>query len=185
MELIRPSEVYLDSYVRALRRGWSPDNTPPHVADEQLRQIEENPQAFFALMDDRDGAGPPITLPDGSTASRLPGFRLWMWDGEVSGSIGLRWQPGSPGLPPHCLGHAGYSVVEWKRNRGYATRALAQLCPLAREVGLPWFELTTDLGNVASQKVILANGGELIEEFAKPAVYGGGSALRFRIYLNR
>jgi predicted acetyltransferase len=150
-----------------------------------LRQIEASPQAFLALLDDREGSGPPITLPDGTTAPRLPGFRLWMWDGGFSGSIGLRWQPGSPDLPPHCLGHAGYSVVGWKRNRGYATRALAQLCPLAREVGLPWIDLTTDLDNVASQKVILANGGELIEQFDKPAAYGGKPALRFRIYLNR
>jgi predicted acetyltransferase len=64
-------------------------------------------------------------------------------------------------------------------------RALAQLCPLARDVGLPWIELTTDLDNVASQRVILANGGEPIEQFDKPAANGGQPAMRFRIYLNR
>jgi predicted acetyltransferase len=165
--------------------GWSSDNTRRHAAQEELREVGANPEAFLAMMDDRDGAGPPITLPDNSVVPRLPGFRLWMWDGAFCGSIGLRWQPGGPDLPPHCLGHVGYSVLPWKRNRGYATQALGQLCPLARDIGLPYIELTTDLDNVASQKVILANGGELIEQFNKPAAYGRQPAMRFRIFLNQ
>ena len=43
-------------------------------------------------------------------------------------------------------------------------------------------ELTTDATNVASQRVITANGGKLVEEFRKPAVYGGAESLRYRIY---
>ena len=43
--------------------------------------------------------------------------------------------------------------------------------------------LTTDPGNVASQRVIVKNGGELIEEFLKPAAHGNAPALRFRIQL--
>jgi predicted acetyltransferase len=37
--------------------------------------------------------------------------------------------------------------------------------------------------NVASRRVIEANGGTLVEEFAKPASHGGGLSLRFRIAL--
>jgi hypothetical protein len=33
----------------------------------------------------------------------------------------------------------------------------------------------------ASQAAILANGGELVERFKKPVVYGAKEALRFRI----
>jgi predicted acetyltransferase len=73
--------------------------------------------------------------------------------------------------------------VPWKRRNGYATRALALLLPDAAAEGLPYVELTTDLDNVASQAVIRANGGELVEEFRKPAVYGGAASLRFRIAL--
>ncbi|HJP59959.1 MAG TPA: hypothetical protein VJ865_08165 [Gemmatimonadaceae bacterium] len=39
------------------------------------------------------------------------------------------------------------------------------------------------MNNVASQHVILSNGGEVIEQFQKPASYGGGVSLRFRIPL--
>jgi predicted acetyltransferase len=45
-------------------------------------------------------------------------------------------------------------------------------------------ELTTDIDNVASQRVIQANGGRLVERFQKPAYYGGGDSLRYRIDLD-
>jgi hypothetical protein len=38
---------------------------------------------------------------------------------------------------------------------------------------------------VASQSVIRANGGEVVEQFQKPAVYGGAMSFRFRIPLAR
>lgn len=120
-------------------------------------------------------------LPDGTAVNRLPGFRRWMWDGEFCGSIGLRWQHGTNALPPYCLGHVGYGVVPWKEGRGYAKAALAQLLPEAREVGLTVVEITTDPDNIASQRVIQANGGVLVEQFIKPAHYGSKPGLRYRI----
>ena len=81
------------------------------------------------------------------------------------------------------LGHIGFSVVPWKRGRGYATRALALLVAHAKEEGLRYVELTTKLENVASQRVIAANGGQLIERFTTPGEYGEREALRFRIEL--
>lgn len=44
-------------------------------------------------------------------------------------------------------------------------------------------ELTTSPKNMGSQKVILANGGMLIEEFEKLPSLGGGRELRYRITL--
>lgn len=97
--------------------------------------------------------------------------------------IGFRWQPGTTELPPYCLGHVGYSVVPWKRGRGYATRALKLLLHHAREEGLAHIELTSDVSNVASRRVIEANGGIVVERFYKPKGYGGAESLRFRIAL--
>jgi predicted acetyltransferase len=183
MNLVWPDAQYLPDYVHALHQGWSPDSLRPQTALDELARIDQDPERFLHEQVDRDATGPPITLPDSSMVPRLPGYSLWMWDGEFCGSIGFRWQPGTTELPPYCLGHVGYSVVPWKRRRGYATRALQLLLPHARAEGLPYIELTTDADNLASRRVIEANGGTLVERFHKPIAYGGAESLRFRIVL--
>jgi len=183
MDLVWPAAQYLPGYVHALRQGWSPDNLRPQAAWDELARITQDADRFLSEQVDREAKGPPITLPDSSTVPRLPGYSLWMWDGEFCGSIGFRWQPGTTELPPHCLGHVGYSVVPWKRQRGYATRALQLLLPHARAEGLAHIELTTDADNLASQRVIEANGGTVIERFYKPVALGGAESLRFRIVI--
>ena len=154
----------------------------PAVAEE-LAAIRENLSRVLDLMVDRESRGGPITLPDGSTVPRLPSCRYWIWDGEFCGVVGFRWQPGTAALPAHVLGHVGYAVVPWKRGRGYATEALRQFLPIVRAEGLPFIELVTEPSNVASQKVIEANGGVLVERFAKGPEYGGREGLRYRIAL--
>jgi predicted acetyltransferase len=185
MQLVRPGPEHLAGYVAALKSGWSPDNERGvEAAFEELARIQTDAAAFLASMDDREAKGPPITLPDGSAAKRLPGFRRWLWDGEFCGSIGLRWQPATAALPPHCLGHIGYAVVPWKQRRGYAKLALRLILPEAKAVGLPYVEITTDPENIASQRVIEANGGILIEHFIKPQQFDCKPGLRFRVFLD-
>jgi len=182
--LAAPSLAALPRYAAALRRGWSPDNVRGEAAArEELERIAADAPGFVAAMTDRAAKGGPVVLPDGTTVARLPGYRLWIWDGEFCGAIGFRWQRGTPALPAHCLGHIGYSVVPWKRRRGYATQALRALLPLAAREGLPYVELTCDVDNVPSQRVILANGGVEVERFAKPAAFGGAPGVRYRIAL--
>ena len=183
MDLVWPAAQYLPGYVHALQQGWSPDNLRPQAALDELARITEDPDRFLSEQVDREAKGPSITLPDGSKVPRLPGYSRWMWDGEFCGLIGFRWQPGTSELPPYCLGHVGFSVVPWKRRRGYATRALQLLLRQAGEEGLAYIELTTNSDNIASRRVIAANGGKLIERFHKPAAYGGAESLRFRILL--
>ena len=183
--LVRPSEAELSEYVAALSRGWSPDNVrEAETAREHLDAIAADAGAFLSSLDDPDGKGAPFLLPDGSLAQRLPGFIRWIWDGAFCGSIGLRWQRGTPALPANVLGHIGFAVVPWKRRMGCAKQALALLLPEARAAGLPFVELTTDPDNVASQRVIAACGGRLIGRFRKPDAYGNAGGLRFRIDLD-
>lgn len=184
MELVVPGATHVDQYAAALARGWSPDAIDPGAIEQQRAQIRADPVGFVARLDDRDGSGDPVVLPDGSRVRRVPSFRRWMWDDGFVGTIGFRWQPGSADLPPHVLGHIGYAVVPWAQRRGYATEALRQLLREVQDLDLPHVELTTDPDNVASQKVIAANGGVLIERFTKPAAYGvDQQGLRWRIDL--
>jgi len=185
LELRRASRDLLPDYVEALTRGWSADNVRGvAAANEELAAIARDADAFVASLEDRAAQGPAVVMPDGSRVPRLPGYRMWLWDGEFCGSIGLRWQPGTSALPTYVLGHIGYSVVPWKQRRGYATRALALLLPLARHEGLAHVDITTDPENLASQKVILANGGRRVGPFRRVPSYGDDTLhLRFRIDL--
>ena len=183
MQLVSPSLEYLSSYIAALKRGWSADNIRGKAAaDEELAHIVDDSHAFLKRLVDRGATG-EVTLPDGSKAKRIPGFRRWLWDGEFCGAISLRWQHGTETLPPHCLGHIGFAVVPWKQRLGYATQALRDLLPEAAAVGLRYVEITTDPDNVASQHVIEANGGRLFEHFTKPPQFGSKPGLRYRIAL--
>ena len=105
MQLVRPGPEHLASYVAALERGWSADNERGvEAAREELSRIQADAAAFLTSMEDREAKGPPVTLPDGSTAKRVPGFKRWLWDGEFCGSIGLRWQQGLYGAPTPLSG---------------------------------------------------------------------------------
>jgi predicted acetyltransferase len=174
---------YLASYKAALEKGWSPDTERAQTALDELEKIKLDSQIFVDLLDDPEGKGDPITLADGSQVPRLPGFRRWMWDGEFCGSVGFRWQRGTSALPAHVLGHIGYATVPWKRGQGYAKQALALLLVEVRSFGLSHVELTTDVENEISQKVIMANGGVFIERFQKPESHRPGEGMRFRITL--
>jgi predicted acetyltransferase len=181
MKLVWPTAEYLPGYVYALKQGWSPDNLRPEASVELLERIAEAPERFLREQVDREAKAPPVTLPDGTKVRRLPGYAQWMWDGEFCGSIGFRWQPGTNELPPHCLGHIGYSVVPWKRRRGYATEALRLLLPQVWQEGLTHVEIVADVDNVPSQRVIEANGGVLVEQFDQSEIYGHKTGLRYRV----
>lgn len=184
IELVRAEMCHLPGYVAALERGWNADSSRGLTAvREELAEIEADASRFVGRQFDREAKGPPITLPDGTKVPRLPGYRLWIWDGEFCGIVDLRWQPGTMALPDYTMGHLGYAVVPWKRGRGYAKAALGIMLGHARAEGLEYVELTTDPENEASQKVIAAHGGVLHERFTKPPQYGGKPGLRFRIPL--
>jgi predicted acetyltransferase len=158
ISLVVPSAALLDGYADALRAGWSP-NTMQDVSADELEAVEADPDGFLRDLADESGT---VKLADGSVAPRLP-FRLfWIYDGDFCGAIGLRFRRGTEELPPHVPGHIGYSVVPWKRGRGYATRALALILPVARAEGMARVLVTCDADNVASKRVIEANGGTLI-----------------------
>ena len=181
--LVVPDLAHLPAYAEALKRGWSPDNVrSAETAREHLAEIERDPEAFVRSLDDREARGEPIPMPDGTTVARLPGYFRWIFDGDdFCGAINFRWKPGTEGLPPYCPGHIGYAVVPWLRGRGHATAALRLLLPDAAREGLRYVEITTDPDNVASRRVIEANGGVLHDEFMKPASLGGTPSVRYRI----
>jgi predicted acetyltransferase len=185
MKLVKPSVEYLDSYLECLRRGWNPMSLKESLVsyEKEIADINADSTKFFKQILNITGGGEPVKMDDGTFVERLPSITWWLWDGEFCGRIQFRWQHNTVELPPYCLGHIGYGVVPWKRNRGYAKIALLLMLNEIKYCGLPYVELTTDVENEVSQKVILKCGGQLIGEFEKLPSNGGGKGKRFRIYL--
>jgi len=185
MKLVKPSVEYLDSYLGCLRRGWNPMSLKESLVsyEKEIADINADSTKFFKQILNITGGGEPFKMDDGTFVERLPSITWWLWDGEFCGRIQFRWQHNTVELPPYCLGHIGYGVVPWKRNKGYAKQALQLMLDEIKYCGLPYVELTTDVENEVSQKVILKCGGQLIGEFDKLPSNGGGKGKRFRIYL--
>jgi predicted acetyltransferase len=181
-----PDRQLLGAYEAALRGGWSP-NTTRDVAPEQLSAIAGDPDGFLARLLARGGR---IRLNDGSEVNKIPDRTRWIFaqdrPGEpFVGSINLRWLEGPEGrpveaLPPHVLGHVGYSILPAFAGNGYATAALAAMIDEARAIGLPRIVVTCDAENHASRRIIERNGGKLLETFIAP-LYGPAPRLRFSI----
>jgi len=131
--LVVPDGAHLAAYDAALARGYLPaSNRGAELAAEHRRLIAEDPAGLLARMHDPDGRGPVVVTPDGSQHRRIPSTQRWMFDGPGGdepggfvGSISLRWNFSHAPLPPHVLGHIGYSVVPWAQRRGHATLLVA------------------------------------------------------------
>jgi predicted acetyltransferase len=97
-------------------------------------------------------------------ASRPAGWvpwspRWWIDGDEYLGRIQIRHE-----LTPKLLevgGHIGYDVRRSARRQGHATAMLAAALPILAAVGVRSALLTCDNDNIASRKVIEANGGVL------------------------
>ena len=142
---------------------------------EYATQIVEYRQEFLDAGDSMDGCGPlrRIEYPeeyiktcaeyeDKQTvpSNLVPATQLFLIrknDNKLVGMLQVR----------HCFndylekyaGHIGYSVRPSERRKGYAKEMLKMALPFCRELGLDKALITCAVGNVGSEKTILANGG--------------------------
>lgn len=149
--LLPPDSRYRSSYIAALREFHAEDRN----TELDAGALDE-PAAFAAFVEELHATALDDTpRPEGW----VPGTNLWyIVDSDYVGSVQIRhW------LTPALMsfgGHIGYEVRPTARRHGHATRMLALSLPIARSLGIDRALLTCDHTNIASQKVIQANGGE-------------------------
>ncbi|MFY0406363.1 GNAT family N-acetyltransferase [Solicola sp. PLA-1-18] len=99
----------------------------------------------------------------------VPSTTLWWVDGsEYLGRIQVRHRLST--WLREWGGHVGYDVRPSARRRGHATAMLAAALPVAHRLGLDPVLVTCDEPNVASRRVIEANGGVLEDVRTAPGV---------------
>jgi predicted acetyltransferase len=111
--------------------------------------------AAYAAFEVAD-ALPDTPRPEG----HVPCTNLWWVDGEeYLGRIAIRHR--LTDFLRRLGGHIGYDVRRSRRREGHATAMLAAALPVARRLGIDPALITCDTDNIASRKVIEANGGLL------------------------
>ena len=171
LRLVPPDPRYQGSYLEALEELAAEGNA--HYLDLVLPAEPGFPGASFSLQSLADPATfeefctytAALAEPDTARpAGWVTTTHLWMiaddaGEDVVVGRVSLRHA-----LTPWLLevgGHIGYAVRPSARRRGYATAALAQMLDVAAAHGIDPVLVTCDDDNIASRKVIEANGGVL------------------------
>lgn len=148
--LVSPSVEYHRSFVSSLREFHAEEHNLDIDAD-----LLDSPDAFAVYIAELHAAALPDTP---RPENWVPGTNLWYVDGvEHLGTLQIRHS-----LTPLLRtmgGHIGYEVRPSARRQGHARRMLALALPIAHGLGIDPALVTCDATNVASRKVIEANGG--------------------------
>jgi predicted acetyltransferase len=175
-QLVRPSVRHARSYVAALREGFR-RGAQETLSERRIRQIEADFAAYLAAITDQTGR---IRLPTGEIVPKVPFSVFWLVeDDEFIGEANVRHR-----LNAYLVkegGHVGYGIRPSRQRRGYGKLILALALEECRLLGLERALLTCLEDNVASARIIEANGGELENVIHHPA--GRGRLRRYWISL--
>jgi predicted acetyltransferase len=174
--LVQPSGRHARSYVAALREGFR-RGAQETVSVRRIRQIETDFAAYVAAITDQTGR---IRLPTGDIVPKVPFSVFWLVeDDEFIGEANIRHQ-----LNAYLIkegGHIGYGIRPSRQRQGYGKLILALALEECRLLGLERVLVTCLHDNIASARIIEANGGELENVVRHPA--GRGRLRRYWISL--
>lgn len=162
--LVSPDVRYRSSFLAAMAEfeaeGRAGDDSMIGQRLEQFGPTWETPDGFAAYVEFEVAAA----LPEAPRpAGHVPCTNRWWVDGdEYLGRIAIRHQ--LTDFLRRLGGHIGYDVRRSRRGEGHATAMLGATLPLAHELGIDSALITCDTGNIASRRVIEANGGVLENE---------------------
>ena len=155
LHLSTPDTAFKNSYLEAAQEFESAGEW----SKEKLEKLENGFEAWIQKLKD-NASGKDVE------EGYVPSSAFWLVEGDkYIGDVRIR----------HTLterlkkigGNIGYTIRPSERGKGYATQMLKMALQKAAELDLDEVLLTCDEDNVASRKVIEANGGELLESNVK------------------
>jgi predicted acetyltransferase len=175
-ELVAPSPRHARSYVAALREGFR-RGAQERVSERRIRQIEADFAGYVEAITDQTGK---VRLPTGQILPKVPFSVFWLVEGdEFIGETHVRHR-----LNDYLIregGHVGYGIRPARQRQGYGKLILALALDECRGLGLRRVLITCLQDNVASARIIEANGGALENVIADLA--GRGPLRRYWIAL--
>lgn len=151
LRLVRPSEVYRDTFLCGLRE-FQNEGLPWYIGGD-LAEVERDFGGFVAKK---------LAEATRRTADFVPSTQLWaILEERFVGRISIRHELND--ALRREGGHIGYDTVPSFRGRGVATEMLRLALPVARTLGLREALVTCNETNAASIRVIERNGGVLRE----------------------
>lgn len=163
-----PSMNAIASHIEALKEGFVRGSSKPKTLEE-IEIIKQNPEKYIiSLNEQKTGYR---DWPDGSQARYVPFETFWLCEGAVFiGDISFRHE-----LNENTVlhgGHVGYGVRPSMQGKGYGTLMLEMVRRRAAERGMKRLLLSCAPDNIASQKVILNNGGVYQDTLGNPCGCG-------------
>lgn len=172
------SSRYRKSFVEALREGFRRGIQAVKTADE-IEAIDADFEGYVADITDKTGT---ITLPNGQTVAKVPFDVFWLVDGETFiGEASVRYELNDWLLS--AAGHIGYGIRPSFERQGYGKLILKLTLAKCRDYGTGPVLVTCNEENIASARIIEANGGVL--EDLRPDIQRGGMLKRYWIDLDK
>ncbi|MGY3571876.1 GNAT family N-acetyltransferase [Vibrio paucivorans] len=161
MELVVPNKDWQQAFSRFYLdfARLDPDN-----ADYYRQGLDDFQQYVQRLCDEANG----VNLRHGY----VPCSHFWLTnEQQILGAIRIRHNIDNEFLAQEA-GHIGYDVAPSYRRKGYGKTMLGLVLAQAKALGLERVLITADEGNVASRRVIEANGG-VFENVVTGKVFAG------------
>ena len=158
-----PTSLHARSYQAAVDEGYAPDPAAPW--------LDGTPASLAAHIAWLNAQGDTIRLPDGREVERALHTQLWLTHAYTFiGRLNIRFR-----LTPELErwgGHIGYEIRPRYRRRGFGTHILAEGIKVARQGGLGPILMTCLDTNIASIRIIEANGGHFADQGPHPWHHG-------------